>query len=203
MRKYKATGKELLRPAFRGAAALIVSASFFIAGISAGIFLELMMNPDKKADVVQYLLQLPVTGPSNMNFPNPFSASFANNLLLLLLVFTAGLSVFLFTAALPVLFYKGLTIGFSTCLIMEALSFKGISLITLSIMPQNILIVPAFIFAAAGCTNYALLKLPGRRGFRNRETPISIKHYCSSFILPAAMIFLGCIVEGLLFPIVF
>ena len=198
MKKYKIINSNLLGPAFGSINVLVISAFFFMAGISAGIFLELMMSADKKVEVIQYLLQYLETG-SSANFPNPFSSSLLNNFLLLLIIFIAGLSIYLFPAALLALFFKGLTLGFSACLIIEALSFKGIFFIFLSIIPQNLLFIPAFIFAASGCVNFALSRFHKNR----KQYCMSFHLYCISFLIPAAMIFLGCVIEGFFYVIVF
>jgi len=208
MKMHRFKKEDLLGLAFNRMNVLVVSAFFFMVGVSSGIFLERMMLPATKESVIAHLLPYLETGTSDFSFPNPFGFSLVNNFVLLLILFVVGLSVYLFPSVLLVLFFKGLALGFSACLIIGALSLEGVFFILLSVIPQNILLIPAFIFAASNCINYALLRLSHKRKqsypFRkNANKAISFHLYCVSFIVPAAMIFVGCIIEGLIFFMIF
>jgi len=206
MRKIKLGNINILKPELGSANTLAASVFFFLTGISSGIFLELFMNPAQKHGVAQYLFEYLINESSDLSYPNPFFSSLGSNLFLLLIILVSGLTVYGFPFALLTLLYKGFVLGFSSCLIIEELSLKGISLILLTIIPQNLLLVPAFLAAAAGCLHYSFIKLSDRRDRlypqKSRKSQISKATYCMFFILPAIIILIGCVIESLIFLVV-
>lgn len=183
---------------------LLLSTFFFLTGISTGAFLELTMSPEEKSNLAVYLQQYILTDSGSMDYPNPFFSSLSTNLLLLLIIFLAGLSALGFPAALAALAYKGTALGFCTGLIAETLKNKGVLIILTSLLPQNLLLIPAFILAAAAAINYGLFSLSRRRN--RTASKKSLKDasgsYITAMILFAFAIGLACALEALLAPAV-
>ena len=183
---------------------LFISAFFFLTGIFTGLFLELIMSPEEKSNLSLYLQQYILTDSGSMEYPDPFFSSLATNLLLLLIIFLAGLSIFGFPAAMAALAYKGTALGFCTGLIAETLKNKGVIVILTSLLPQNLLLIPAFILAASAAINYALFSLSkGRRPSAGKK---SLKEasgsYVAAILILAAAIGLACGLESALAPAV-
>lgn len=180
---------------------LLVSVFFFLTGISTGIFLELTMNAGEKSSIAGYLQQYLSMDTSSMEYPNPFFSSLSSNLLLLLIIFFSGLSALGFPAALAALTYKGMALGFCTGLIAETLKDKGLLVILTSLVPQNLLLLPAFVLACTAAVNYALLTLRKTRAAKRNLREFSGSYLCVSFLL-AILIALGCGLEAILYPVV-
>ncbi len=180
---------------------LLLSLFFFLTGISTGIFLELTMQAGEKSSIAGYLQQYLFMDTSSIEYPNPFFSSLSSNLLLLLIIFLSGLSALGFPAALAALTYKGMALGFCTGLIAETLKNKGLFVILTSLVPQNLLLLPAFILAVCAAVNYALLSLR-----RNRAAKRNLKETSGSYLfltlLLAAVIALACGLEAILYPVV-
>src|SRR5690625_6911377 len=67
----------------------------------------------------------------------------------LLLLFTLGLTVIGLPLVWILIFMKGLAIGFSVGFIVNQFGIKGLILASLSIAPQNLLIIPMYIIAGS------------------------------------------------------
>lgn len=91
--------------------------------------------------------------------------SFFFHMKYLLLLFILGMTIIGLPVVWVLIFVKGLVIGFSVGFIVNQLGVKGLMLATLSIAPQNIIIIPIYIIAASLAMIFSLsllYKLFGR-----------------------------------------
>lgn len=181
---------------------LLLSVFFFLTGISTGIFLELTMSGSEKNSLSGYLQQYLSMGHNTVDYPNPFFSSLSNNLLLLLIIFLAGLSALGFPIALGALTYKGMALGFCTGLIAETLKNQGIPVIITSLLPQNLILIPAFLLASASSVHYAVLSLKRSRQSLKKNPNTNSGSYLLSMVFFALLIGLACGIEAILYPIV-
>jgi stage II sporulation protein M len=108
---------------------------FFILGISAGVFTELMMSSKDKEGMISYLDKyFLLTDPSELTFSEIFMQSAGNNLGLLFIMILAGFTAIGFPAALAALIYKGMALGFSAALLVDSMSFKGVAIVFTSMV---------------------------------------------------------------------
>lgn len=181
---------------------IIFSAFVFLVGISSGVFLEIFMNPQDKLQMANFLANyLFETGELSMSYPAPFLSSAAGNLFLLLLIFIAGLSAVGFPAAYAVLLYKGAALGFAAGIVIDSFAFKGAASLCLTMLPQNILIIPVFILAAASAQCYGIESLRVmRKGQRQTKSALrrSGRRYFFTNLIFAGIIMVGCAIEALL-----
>lgn len=186
-------------------AALLLSTILFLSGSSAGVFLELAMDSNEKQLMAQFLRAFLAAGGNSA--PNPFellASGIELNLFLLAMMMLAGLSAIGFPAAHLIVLYKGMAIGFSASLILETSASRGIPSLLLSMLPQNLLLIPAFLLAAAASQNYALAHLTARRGGyqKNGRTGSSgFDRYLVIYIVLAAAAIFSCFVSAGLFPL--
>lgn len=180
---------------------LLFTVFLFLTGISAGVFLELTMMPEEKHGVLSDLLQY-LSPDRAAVFPSPFFASVSNNLLLLFLSFLAGISVFGFPAALLILLYKGIGLGFSAGLILESQRENGAFLILSSLVPQNLFLIPVFILAASGVLNYGLSRLRSQNPAIKRSRMVSPGSLVILMLMLALLAVMGCGIEAILYPVV-
>ena len=208
MRKYRP--QEVISLLTNSNSTFALSIFFFLAGISAGVFLVLIMDPSEKGTVSSYLMQY-FTAADTFEYPNPFFSSMSSNLLLLIIITLAGLSIFGFPIALLAIMYKGMALGFSASLLIDSMALKGAFTVLITMVPQNMIIIPAFIVAVTAAENYGLLKIKtigggSRSSVRNNTSKKNTTNMLSSFLflnlLLTATITVGCIIEALLFPIV-
>ena len=203
MRKNK--WHEAFKLATGSRAALLLSTILFLSGSSAGVFLELAMNSSEKQLAAQFLRSFLAAGGNSA--PNPFeilASGIELNLFLRAMMMLAGLSAIGFPAAHLIVLYKGMAIGFSASLILETSASRGIPALLFSMLPQNLLLIPAFLLAAAASQNYASALLSDRRrGYQKNGrtgTPGFDRYLMIYFILAAAAV-LSCFVSAGLFPL--
>ena len=175
---------------------------FFMLGISAGVFTELMMTSAEKEGIISYLDQyLLLADPNELAFTEIFMNSAGNNLGILFIMLISGLSAFGFPIILAAMAYKGMALGFSAALLIESLSFKGIAIIFTSMIPQNLIIIPALVLAGVAALNLAFLTIKNRRfGFKKSLAESSGSYLFLNSALALAVI-AGCFIESFLSPL--
>lgn len=182
---------------------LLAAGFFFLTGVSTGIFMELTLVSEEKTLLTDYLQQYLFSDGSSVEYPNPFWASLSGNLLLLLILFLAGLSAFGFPVALAALAYKGLALGYCTGLIAESLKGKGLVIILTALLPQNLILIPVFILAASAAVNYGLYSLSRSRRQSKKNLMDISGSYLPAMIFFALAIGLACGLEAALHPLVY
>ena len=171
---------------------LFISSFLFLIGISAGVFLELSMDQEGKLDAAQFL-----------NYGNPFLSSASLNIFLLVLMMLSGLSAIGFPAAHIVLIYKGMALGFSAGLVLETFSVGGVPLLLSSMLPQNLLLIPTFIIAAAAAQSYgvSVLSAKSKRYKKSiRSNAFGTDLYIAVYIVLALLVIAACLIEAFIFP---
>ncbi len=187
---------------FGSKGAIAAAAFFFMIGISAGAFLEIAMDASSKAEALRFISAYLSGGDFDAACITVFGSGVTNNLFLLAIMMISGLVTIGFPAAYAVTLYKGMTIGFSACLIIENYSLSSIAPLTISILPQNLLLVPTFILAAAVSQNYSLRSVnsPGKRHKKSSRSPnIGLDRYIAAYLLLSLCAVLGCIVETVIY----
>lgn len=209
MKKYKLETVASL--AFANRRAIMISAFLFLIGISAGVFLELSMAESDKMHAAEFLnqyLYLDTGSSDQLQYPNPFFSSTGSNLFMLAVMFISALSQIGFPVAYIVLIYKGMALGFSAGLLLERFAADGAAALCTSLLPQNLILIPAFIVAAATSQNHALSSLHQhasnrRRAAGNKKSSRKPSSGCDCliivYILLALAVITGCAVESIIF----
>lgn len=175
---------------------------FFILGISAGVFTELMMSSEDKEGMISYLDKyFQLTDPSELTFSEIFMQSAGNNLWLLFIMILAGFTAIGFPAALAALIYKGMALGFSAALLVDSMSFKGVAIVFTSMVPQNLIIIPAVLIAGVAALNVAFHTISNRKFGIKKSLAESSGSYLFINAALAAVILVGCFIESFLSPL--
>lgn len=173
---------------------------FFAAGLSSGVFIELFMGAEEKVQIADYLTKnLFIPGVSG-SLPPVFMQSAANNLGLLLISLVAGITVIGFPAAFLAIAYKGMALGFSSALLIDSMAGKGVLVILLSMVPQNLILIPAFLTATVAAANIASRVYSGRHKGVKKSLEQSAGPYLSAYAVLAAAVLVGCLIEAFISP---
>lgn len=175
---------------------------FFLLGISAGVFTELMMTSTEKEGMISYLDKyFLLNNPSDLAFSEIFMKSAGNNLGLLFVMLLAGMTAIGFPVVLAALIYKGMALGFSAALLIDSMSFKGVAIVFTSMIPQNLIIIPAVIVGGIAALNMAFHTIANRRfGIKKSLAECSGSYLFVNAVL-AAVILAGCFIESFLSPL--
>ncbi len=133
----------------------------FLTGVIFGAILVNSMNFVQKQDLFFYLERFfkQITDNELANYDEIFKNSFFYHIKYLLLLFVLGLSVIGLPLVWILIFLKGLVIGFSVGFMVNQLGMNGLLIATLSIAPQNFLIIPVYIIAGSLAMIFSLTLL--------------------------------------------
>lgn len=145
----------------------------FLTGIIFGSIIVNSMNFVQKQDLFFYLEQFfgEMTTDSQIEKREILESSFFYHAKYLLLLFVLGLSVIGLPLVWILLFLKGLAVGFSVGFLVNQLGTKGFFLASLSIAPQNLVILPVYIIAGSLSMIFSLTLL-GKLFSRKISQPV-------------------------------
>lgn len=174
---------------------------FFLLGISAGVFTEAFLSPENKESIQSFLDgALFLADLSGISLPDVFLSSLAVNLILLFLIALSGFTVIGFPAALLILVYKGATLGFSSALLMETMGMKGAAAVLLTLAPQNLLLIPAFLTGAMAALSFSFSVLSGRSRSVRKSLSGNAAGYLLLFFALSLLVLGGCLIEAFIGP---
>lgn len=171
----------------------------FLTGVIFGSILVNSMSFVQKQDLLFYLERFfgQIKGDSPIDKNEILKSSFLYHVKYLFLLLILGLSVIGLPIVWIFLFLKGLVVGFSVGFIVNQLGMKGFFLASLSIAPQNILIIPIYIIAGSISMIFSLKLL--RKLFSQRVSqPIfrPLLSYIVVFLILIVSSFFGAILEA-------
>jgi stage II sporulation protein M len=179
---------------------------FLLFGISTGIYFELLMSPEAKINMQNYMELSLFTTPLDVNGSAvSFAAliqSIVINLLLIFVLFFSAYTPIAYPVVISIIFLKGIPLGYTSILILDALAFKGIPVILISMLPQNLLLLPAlFVASICAINKVAQQKSAKKRGIRKSFNEANLSYLHLNIILCLAVI-LGCVLQFILLPLV-
>lgn len=145
----------------------IFMTTLFLTGIIFGAITVNSMSFIQKQDLFfhldRYFVQL--NGDETIASKDILKRSFFFHMKYLFLLFILGLTIIGLPVVWVLIFIKGLVIGFSVGFIVNQLGAQGLLLATVSIAPQNIIIIPVYLIAGSLSMIFSLVllyKLVGR-----------------------------------------
>ncbi|SFJ29057.1 stage II sporulation protein M [Thermoflavimicrobium dichotomicum] len=142
----------------------IFVAVLFMMGVVFGTVIVNMLDPNQKSGLLNYLgyffRQL-----HEDQIAEPFVAfqhATGDHLKTIGLLWILGLSVIGIPIILILIFIKGLVIGFTVGFLVNQLSWDGLWFACVSIVPQNLFVVPTFIIVAVTGISFSLLLIRNR-----------------------------------------
>ena len=92
-----------------------------------------------------------------------------NNLVYIGIIYLLGLTVIGMPAVLALLFARGFSLGFTISFLTKEKAGEGIMLALTSVVPQNILLIPAILLASVAALSFSWLLI---KRFLNSRLPI-------------------------------
>ncbi|WNF37920.1 stage II sporulation protein M [Bacillaceae bacterium IKA-2] len=117
-----------------------------------------------------------------------FSKSFAHYAKYIGIMWVLGLTIIGLPIILILLFIKGVVVGFTVGFLVKQLGMNGFLLSFVSIMPQNFILVPAFIIVATAAVSFSLKMI--RHQFIKRSHEPIFKQFIS---YSALVLFVGAV----------
>lgn len=144
----------------------ILTIVMLVMGIVFGALAVKALNAGQRNELWQYLSAFfaNIEGQHTVGSSVLLRQSAVGHLRTLALIAILGVSVIGSPLILLFLFTRGFVIGFSVGFLVEQLVFKGVLMSLATVLPQNLLIMPALIFASVACLDFSVVLVRGRMG---------------------------------------
>ncbi|OIK09483.1 stage II sporulation protein M [Bacillus sp. MUM 116] len=123
----------------------------FLMGVIFGAIVVNSMGITQKEDLFYYLSQFfgQISTGKVAETNDLFFQSFFHNSKFIGLMWILGISIIGLPVILILLFLKGMVVGFTVGFLVSQMGWNGFLLAFVSILPQNLIIIPVFIIMAA------------------------------------------------------
>lgn len=176
----------------------------FLMGVLFGAFMVNNLSLVQKEDLFTYLTQFfgDMTEGNIASSQELFQQSFFHNNKFLGIMWILGISIIGLPILFILLFLKGVVVGFSVGFLVNQMKWNGFLLSFVSVLPQNLLIIPLFIFVTVMATSFSLMLI--RTIFIKQRTsqPIGpwIVRYVGVLILAIGVITCSSGIEAYISP---
>jgi len=178
----------------------LVVGLLFSAGLVAGAWSASGLETATAGELQEYINQLFANADHlERRSGEQFVEATFNNVMLVAVIYLAGISVIGIPVMLGLLFVRGFAIGFALWFLSSQMGWPGILLALASVLPQNMILIPAVLFAGVAALSFSLLLI--RRGFRPdiRVWPAFVRY--SGMMAAAAVVSVGAgLVEAYVAP---
>lgn len=171
-------------------------------GIAAGAFTVNNITDIQKEQIVQYISKFYQIAKSiDLNSSQIFKQSLLNNFVTVFVLWILGATII----GIPFIFFlvgiRGFVLGFSIGILIKEFNGKGILLVLMGILPQNIFILLGILFISVTAINFSLYLLKNRK-FYFEELISQFISYTFMVYAGFLIILIGCLIESYLSPYV-
>jgi stage II sporulation protein M len=175
----------------------------FLMGVIFGAIVVNSMSFSQKQDLFQYLSQFfgEVANGKMAQASDLFLQSFFHNSKFIGLMWVLGISIIGLPVILILLFIKGMVVGFTVGFLVNQMSWKGFMLAFVSILPQNLIIIPLFIIMAVMSMSFSMIMIKKQFMKKYGEPIIPLfKRYIIAFLIAVICISVSSSIEAFLSP---
>lgn len=170
---------------------LIFVISLFVVGLVFGCISVLLMSLDQKVEITNQIIhffeQKLYDDGSNSSL-NLWDHS-KRYLFLSGIIFILGLTVLGVPIVLLLIFVKGVILGFTTSFIINQLGGKGILFVLYSVIPQNLIILPALILFITSSVSISIFIIRNRiLKYQGRLKPQLLSYFVVSLSMTALLV---------------
>ncbi len=175
-------------------------------GVIFGAIVVNSLSFAQKEDLYLYLGKFftEIEGGRMTSSEDMFRQSFLHNVKSLGILWLLGISIIGLPLIFVLVFMKGVVVGFSVGFLVNQMGWSGFLLSFVSILPQNIIIIPAFIFIGAVSASFSitLIRKIFMRGQTSMQLPMIpfFSRYVVFLVAAIAVITVAAGVEAYLSP---
>ena len=179
----------------------LITVLFLIMGVIFGTIAVKVLTVEQLNNLNHYLeTSLESTG-DNLNYQNTAKHAVMRNLETIFKIWFLGLTVVGLPLIMVIIFTRGFVLGFTVSFLLVNKGLEGFFLVLLTIFPQNILHIPALVFAGVAATGFSIYLVRGRKNDRSSIYASFLKYSFIILVLALIMVIAG-IVEGYLSPFI-
>ncbi len=153
-----------------------------LAGIVCGALLVRFMDEGPLTEITtalnNFFNNLKENEGNMLAAPELLRVSFYKNGTILLLLWVLGMFSVGYFLVLPVLFLKGISLGFTMGVLIYRYSIKGVLFCLVALMPHNLFLVPAYILGATFSFTYSFYLFRNRFIIGKTEHPFLSQYFC-------------------------
>ncbi|KKB36432.1 stage II sporulation protein M [Bacillus thermotolerans] len=180
-------------------------AVLFFMGVVFGAIVVNSLSLVQKEDLAYYLQQFfgQVSSGQIADSEDLFQQSFIHNVKYLGCMWLFGISIIGLPLIFIFLFMKGIVVGFSVGFLVQQMNWDGFFVAVASILPQNLIIVPAFIFVASVSTAFSLqlMKKVFMKQSSHFQMSALLSKYFLFFLAAVGMAALAAGIEAYISPV--
>ncbi|MDP4170656.1 MAG: stage II sporulation protein M [Bacillota bacterium] len=175
----------------------------FLMGVIFGAVVVNSMSLVQKEDLFSYLSQFfgQVTSGKVEGDQDLFMQSFLHNSKYIGLLWILGISIIGLPIILILLFIKGMVVGFTVGFLVNQMGWNGFVLAFVSVLPQNLIIIPVFIVMTTLSVAFSL-KMISRQFMKKLGQPLMpfFKKYVAALVISLLFISVASSIEAYLSP---
>lgn len=176
----------------------------FLMGVIFGAVIVNSLSFTQKEDLFYYLSQFfGQVSDGNVAAANDlFKQSFFHNTKFIGLMWILGISIIGLPVILILLFMKGMVVGFTVGFLVNQMGWDGFLLSFVTVLPQNLIIIPVFIVASTISVAFSL-KMISRQFMKKVGQPMMpmLGKYLFAFAVSILFLCAAAGIEALLSPI--
>jgi stage II sporulation protein M len=174
----------------------------FVGGTILGSIAVNMMSDNQMKATLDFINSFFVNVKNiEVNFSTIFYVSISNNLKTALTLCILGLTIVGLPLIPAVIFFRGFVLGFTVGFFIGSLGVKGILFSILSILPQNIIIIPSIISIGVAGMTLSLTVLKNRFKHYTEDYPRLLMGYFLFNFTFCVMLILAGLIEGYISPV--
>jgi stage II sporulation protein M len=174
----------------------------FATGIVFGAVLVGALTLEQREEMARHLAAFAATVDQGGGFDS--AASFQQSVMLHLkwlgLIWVLGLSVIGLPLVFALDFLKGVLVGFTVGYMVSVYSWDGLLFAFVSVLPQNLVIIPAFIIVSVAATLFAIHLVKARVVEREGSLAGAFWRYTATALLMVLVLAAAALYEGYLSP---
>ncbi|OEF95554.1 stage II sporulation protein M [Vulcanibacillus modesticaldus] len=174
----------------------------FIMGVIFGSYIISSISQSQKQEIISYLNvffhEMNTGGWTNSQLA--LRQALFDNLKYLMLIWFLGLSIIGMPIIFLLIFMKGFVVGFTISFLIFEMHWRGLILSIVSIIPQNIVIVPVYIIAGVAGISFSLSLIKSRGKNRLITNQQSITSYTLLIIILAVILIFTSAFETFISP---
>lgn len=176
----------------------------FTIGISTGAFTVNALSFSQIEELSEYIQEFfYVINMQTVNHMDLLKFSILNNIKIIVVLWILGMTIIGIPFIVIVIGIKGFVIGFTVGFLIKCLSFKGVLFAILGILPQNLILVPCYIFLGITCMNFSLsmIRSTSRTKYKKEDFKVQFLSYCVLLAFVALIMMIGSVVEAYFTPV--
>lgn len=177
---------------------------FFIIGISSGAFTIRALGEYQKQELINYIQNsFQILNHQPVKEVSVFKQSILNNLQTGAFIWILGITVIGIPIILILIAIRGFIIGFTVGFFIDQLGIKGMLFSLISVLPQNIFIIPGILVVAVIGISFSKMIIRNKinKSYNTHNIFKQFILYSTIISFIFLIILLGCMVEAYIIPI--